>query len=228
MLQATSSNSNDCVVDMNVDVSPENMALQAPFNTTKVLQPSPNDLKFNQNLTYDGKRLILRTDFIPSANVKFAETQYGKRLLIPVSPWLRKQLNTIEEFITLNMTVPVEISKNWLARHAQDSIYKKIWDGNTLCISVSNWCHFYRQDQDYLTEIQPNELGDGSYSLCIAIPGIYFGHHNDNKLASLTMRVQHLLYKPEEDNVDAIIHAILEQEGGAAKQQVKRKRKNKV
>ena len=70
---------------MNATLSHDRMALQAPINTTKVLQPSPRDLKFNQNLTYEGKRLILRTDFIPSADVKFSQTQYGKRLLIPVS-----------------------------------------------------------------------------------------------------------------------------------------------
>ena len=227
MLQATSSNSKDCVVDMNATLSHDRMALQAPINTTKVLQPSPRDLKFNQNLTYEGKRLILRTDFIPSAKVKFSETQHGKRLLIPVSPWLRKQLATIEEFITSNMTVPVDIAHTWQARNEQDCVYKKIWEGDTLCISVSNWCHMYRQDEDYLTEIQPNELGDGSYSLCITIPGIYYGYHSDNKLASLTMRVQHLLYKPEVDNVDAIIDAILEQEAGA-KRHAKRKRKNKA
>ena len=212
---------------MNSTVSPDKLVLQEPYNNTKVLEPSLRDLKFNQNLTYNGKHLVLRTDFIPSADVKFSETQRGKRLLIPVSPWLRKQLDIIEEYVTSHMTIPVEIAHPWQPRHAQDSIYKKIWSGDTLCISVSNWCRFYRQDPDYLSEIRPNELGDGSYSLCIAIPGVYYGYHNDNKLASLTLRVQDFLYKPEADNIDAIIHDILVQEGGA-KHHAKRRRKTKA
>ena len=62
--------------------------------------------------------------------------------------------------------------------------------------------------------------------LCIVIPGVYFGRHNDNKVASLTIRVQHLLYKPKTDNVDAIIDAILEQEAGVKHAKRRRKQKN--
>ena len=79
--------------------------------------------------------------------------------------------------------------------------------------------------KDYLEEIQFNELGEGSYSLCIVIPGVYLGRHNDNKVASLTMRVQHLLYRPK-DNVDALIDAILEQEAGVKHAKRRRKQKN--
>lgn len=226
VLQASSSNAKDVVVDMSEDVANENMTMRAPYETTKVLQPTANDRKFNQDLCYNGKRLVLRTGFIASADIKISETQYGKRILIPVSSWLRKQLNAIEEYITLNMTVPSEISQTWQPRDARDTAYKKVWDGDTLYISISNWCQFLRQENDYLSEIQYDELGDGSYNVCISIPGVYFGHHANNKVASLTMRVQQLLFKPEPDNVDAIIDAILEREADV--KHVKRRRKAKA
>lgn len=226
VLQASSSNAKDVVVDMNEDVANENMTMRAPYETTKVLQPTANERKFNQDLCYNGKRLVLRTGFIASADIKISETQNGKRIMIPVSSWLRKQLNAIEEYITLNMTVPSEISQTWQPRDARDTAYKKVWDGDTLYISISNWCQFLRQENDYLSEIQYDELGDGSYNVCITIPGVYFGHHANNKVASLTMRVQQLLFKPEPDNVDAIIDAILEREADV--KHVKRRRKAKA
>ena len=225
MLQASSSNVKDVVIDMDGAVTPEKMTMRAPYETTKVLQPTVEDRKFNQDLRYDGKRLVLRTGFIASADIKISENQYGKRIMIPVSPWLRKQLDTIEEYVTLNMTVPTEIGQSWQPRDARDTAYRKVWDGDTLCISISNWCQFLRQDEDYMSEIQYDELGDGSYNVCITIPGVYFGRHGNNKVASLTMRVQQLLFKPEPDNVDAIIEAILEREAGV--KNVKRRRKAK-
>ena len=215
----------DVVIDMDGAVTPEKMTMRAPYETTKVLQPTVEDRKFNQDLRYDGKRLVLRTGFIASADIKISENQYGKRIMIPVSPWLRKQLDTIEEYVTLNMTVPTEIGQSWQPRDARDTAYRKVWDGDTLCISISNWCQFLRQDEDYMSEIQYDELGDGSYNVCITIPGVYFGRHGNNKVASLTMRVQQLLFKPEPDNVDAIIEAILEREAGV--KNVKRRRKAK-
>ena len=135
-------------------------------------------------------------------------------------------MDTIEEFITLNMTVPSEIAQTWQPRDARDTAYKKVWDGDTLCISISNWCQFLRQEDDYLSEIQYDALGDGTYNVCITIPGVYFGRHGNNKVASLTMRVQQLLFKPEPNNVDAIIDAILEREAGV--KHVKRRRKAKA
>ena len=226
LLQASSSNSKDVVIDMNEEVSLEKMSMRAPYETTKVLQPSANDRKFNQDLRYEGKRLVLRTGFIASADIKISENEYGKQIMIPVSPWLRKQLDTIEAYITLNMTVPSEIAQTWQPRDAHDIAYKKVWDGDTLYISISNWCQFYRQDDGYLSEVQYGELGDGSYSVCITIPGVYFGHHGNNKVASLTMRVQQLLFKPEPDNVDSIIDAILERDVGV--KHGKRRRKAKA
>ena len=226
LLQASSSNTKDVVINMNEEVIPENMTMRAPYETTKVLQPTANDRKFNQDLCYNGKRLVLRTGFIASTDIKISENQYGKRIMIPVSSWLRKQLDSIEEYITLNMTVPTEIAQSWQPRDARDTAYKKVWDGDTLCISISNWCQFLRQEDDYLSEIQYDELGDGSYNVCITIPGVYFGRHGNNKVASLTMRVQQLLFKPEPDNVDSIIDAILEREAGV--KHVKRRRKAKA
>ena len=85
ILQASTSNTKDVVIEMNEEVTPEKMGMTAPYETTKVLQPSANDRKFNQDLYYDGKRLVLRTGFIARADIRISENQYGKRILIPVS-----------------------------------------------------------------------------------------------------------------------------------------------
>ena len=209
-------------------ISGENLKLRAPHETTKVLQPSNGNRTFHQDLCYNGKRLVLRTASIPSSNIKFSENHSGKRILIPVSMWLRKQFNVIEEYAILNMTFPSDIGVAWQARDDNDTAYKKIWGGDTICLYISNWCKFYRQDSNSMTEIQPHELGNGNYVLDISIPGVYFGHHRDNKLASLTMRVQQIAYIPESD-VDKKIEYIHSQEEVEVKHdKCKRKRRMEV
>lgn len=220
--------SNPTVIPVDGTLTPEDLELKPAYEITKVLNPTPLQRKFKQDLKYRGTALVLRTGAIPSDMMKVGENQFGKFVAIPVSAWLRRQLDVIEEFITLNMIVPPVLGQGWMARDAKDTPYKKIWDGETMFISLSNWCTFMRQDADYLSEISPNELGDGDYDVAINASGVYYGLHKDNKLASLTMRVDSLLFKPKMDQFDDIIEKILDEEsGGTAAKNVKRRRKTK-
>ena len=206
---------------MEESVVANKMNLEEPHEVTKVM--SPTDRRFKQILKYDGRRLLLNTGPIPSSNIKFCSNDYGKCVLIPISPWLRQQLNTIEDYITTHIQIPSCFS--WQPRDDNDSPYKKIWNGESVYIAMSNWCKYFRQDTDYLTEIQPSELGDGHYEACITIEGVYLGPHKDNKLASITMRVQQLLFKPAVDDIDTIIEDLLRDDGP---KNAKRRRKKKA
>ena len=199
--------------------------MNPPYEVTKVVNPTPEDCKFKQDLLYRGNRLILKATFLK--DVKVQGNQFGNYLVLPENPWLREQLDIIEEFIILNMSAPSLLFDSWKPRDEKDTSYKKIWAGNTLFIPLSHWCTFLRQDDDYLTEIQPNEIDNGMFEVAISIAGVFFGRHKDNKLASITMRVQSVLYKPEMDKLDAIIESAIKQEGGGKLKHVKRRRKTK-
>ena len=211
------------VIDIEEPVVQDRMTLEEPHEITKVMSPSASERRFKQILKYDGRRLVLRTDLIPSDKIKFCDNSYGKYLSIPVSPQLRQQLNTIEDFITTNVHIPGCLP--WQARDNKDSPYKKITDGESVYITLSNWCKFFRQDPDYLHEIQPNELGDGEYQVCITVEGVYLGLHKDNKLISITMRIQQLLFKPSLPDIQIILDDILKTEG--EQHNAKRRRKKK-
>jgi hypothetical protein len=142
--------------------------------------------------------------------VKIGENRFGKYLCIPVDSWLRSQFNTIEEFATLNMNIPAPLGQEWRPRNDQDTPYGSLWAGPKMAISFSNWCQFLRQDAEYLTEINQCELGDGTFDVAISVSGIFYGSHQDNKVVSLTLFIQSLLYKPKQDSVDTIIDEILQ------------------
>lgn len=215
--------SKDVIINMEGSVESDNLKLQDVQEITKVLQQG--NQRFKQPLTYDGKRLLLTTGAIPSSEIKLSANDYGKCALIPVSPWLRQQLDTIEDYVIGNIAIPPCLLP-WSARDQNDSPYKKIWEGKSLYLPLSNWAKFLRQDADHLTDIQPGELGDGTYEMCISIEGVYFGYHKDNKLASITMRIQQILFNPLVSNIDAIIDDILRDEGGVKNAKRRRKKKD--
>ena len=226
MFYFQSSTSQETVINMEDALTTEAMNLQPSYEITKVLNPSPEERKFKQELFYRNNRLVLRTEPIPSEKFKVVENQYGTYVSLPVSSWLRQQFDTIEEYVTLNMIIHPVLADGWKARDEKDTPYKRIWDGDNVFIPLSNWCSYLRQDEDYLSEIKKNEMGEGTYEVAISVSGIFFGQHKDNKLASLTMRIQSILFKPKMDKIDIIIDDIL-REGGGALKHAKRKRKTK-
>ena len=194
----------------------------------KVPNPSPSDRTFKQNLRYLGNRLGIRTGPIPMEAVKLGESTYGKYVSIPVSPWLRQQFTAIENFVLENLSIPPPLSDSWKAKYKGDSPYKKICDGNRVIVSLSNWCSYFKQEDDYLEEITADELGDGTLDIVISIDGIYFGQLKDGKLVTLTMRIPSILYKAKTTKMDNILNTILEVGGGALKHANKRRSKTKV
>ena len=205
------------------DVVPSSLTLCPPFETTKVVNPTDAQRCYKQDLRYDGRRLVLRTGPIDIASVVEPANAFGSCMKIPVSPWLRRQLDIVEEYVTSTISLPPTMV--WQARDDKDTPYKKIWDGQSLIIGVSNWCKYFQQE-DYLKEITRSDIGAGTVDICITMCGVYFGPHKENKLASITMRIQHVLYKPSLPDLDTIIDDIISAESDG-KKHVKRRRKTK-
>ena len=181
--------------------------------TTKVHNPTPLQRKFKQVLRYDDHGVVLQTGMLPSTDVKIMHNQYGDYILIPVSPYIRHQLDIIEEYVTLNMDIPTPLAQEWKARDDKDTPYRKIWDGNHICLPVSHWCTYYKKDGDHSIPIRCDELGEGTWDILFKVNGLYYGRHKDNKIASLSMHMESILYIPKPPNVDDIIDQILNSSG---------------
>lgn len=234
--QASQNNPDHTVVNMEGSLNLEDLTLEPMREMIKVrdipgghtaVDPSTQlDRKFKQGLRYDGKRLVLKTGPV-LRKLNVSKNQYGKYVMISLSPWLRQQLNTIEEFVIQNISIPSPLSKNWKAQDANDTPYKRVWDGHCLCVPLSNWCSYFRQDENFLSEIEENQLGHGIYEINIEVIGVYFGSHKGNKLASLSIQVQSMLFKPKDGKGERTIERDYYEEGEAPPKNVKRRRKAK-
>ena len=150
---------------------------------------------------------------LPSTDVKMMHNQYGDYILIPVSPFIRKQLDIIEEYVTLNMDIPTPLAQGWKPRDDKDTPYRKIWDGNQICLPISHWCTYYKKEGDQSTFIRCDELGEGTWDILFKVNGLYYGQHKDNKIVSLSMHMDSILYSPKQDNANDIIDQILVENG---------------
>ena len=204
----------------------DNLSLGPTYCTTKVKAPRFKDLRYKQDLKYEHRRLVLNTGPIPCTELTIADNSFGKYMKLPVSKWLRKQFDTVEEYVTLNISLPQLLK--WQARDEKDTPYKAIWDGDSIMISVSKWCKVLQSEKGELTEIDASQIANGTCEVFIPVEGIYFGPHKDNKLASISLRVQQIIYKPLIDSVDAIIEDILATDGGATFHHAKRRCKRKI
>ena len=217
--------SKDVVINMEGALEEEKLSLGPQVESTKVLNPTNDYRSYTQQILYDGRPLVIRTEPISSAMIKLDENKYGKFAIIPVSQWLRQQFNTIEQFLLTNVRIPDTLGERWRGRNEDDSPYKKIWTGNTIYFPVSNWCKYYKQETDYLSEIVPTDIGEGTLELCIKVANVFLAQLKDNKLAAVTMRIEDMLYKPSLPDIQIILDDILKTEG--EQQNAKRRRKKK-
>ena len=193
------------------------LLLRPVEETTQVHNPTPLQLKFRQGIRYFDHAIALETGMIPSTDVSVKRNQYGDYVIIPVAPYIRRQLDIIEEFVTLNMDIPTPLDEVWRARDDKDTPYKKIWEGERLSLPLSHWCSYYRKDGEQITPIRCEELAEGTWNIRFTISGLYYGHHKDNKLASIAMHTQSILYIPKQPDVNNIIDQILNESGGKHK-----------
>ena len=205
----------------------DGLHLQPVYEVTKVQNPTPEQRKFRQDIRYYGAPLVIRTAPIPSNLISICENSYGKYVSLPVDAWLRKQLSTLDDFITTNLNIPPVLADGWKAVKETDAPYKVIWQGDRLFISLSHWCSCLKQEQEYLNEMNFSDIGDGTLNIAISILGVYYGIHKENKLASVSMFVQSMLYTPAVKDFDVILDSILDANATDSKKPVKNVRRKR-
>ena len=227
------SNAQDGMQTTQPSIRPDFLSLKSVEDKTKVPNPSPLQHSFKQPLRYCDRPLVFETGLLSSADVQLMKNPYGEFAVIPMSAFLREQLNIIEEFVTVHMDIPTILSIGWKARNDQDSIYKKLWEGDRLAIPLSHWCGYFKQVGNQTIPIQRTDLAEGLWNVTFSVSGLYYGYHKDNKLVSLSLHTKSILYKPNQTNVDVILEQILNECGGnptasaAVEKHVTNKRKRK-
>ena len=213
-------------------IQPNLLSLNPTEEIIKVSNPNPVQRKFKQAIRYFGHRIQLMTGPLPSSEVQILKNHYGEFVIIPVNSYLRRQHDTIEEFAMLYMDIPPSLSEEWKARDDKDTPYKKIWDGDRLYLSVSNWCSYYKQDGSQINPIKREELGEGTWDVGFIVSGLYYGYHKDNKIASISMYAQSIQYIPKSLDSNTILEEILNEVGAKSKPEknvtIKRKRKKET
>ena len=202
--------------------------LQPIYEVTKVLNASRNQRKFKQDLRYQGLPLTLQTAPIPTDQIQIHENDFGKYICLPVDSWLRKQLDAIEEFAITNLSIPAVLSDEWKADNDTDTPYKALSKAGHIYIPVSKWCSCKQQDVKCTSHnISISDIKEGLVNVHISVLGLYYACHKDNKLASLSMFVQSLIYIPKMIEIDAIVNELLKEDGSNEKvaKNVRRKRK---
>ena len=216
------------ILTENIDAS--KLELHPVQDTSKVQNPKLTELRFKQPLLYNGGKLVLSTQPFHTKELIVRPYNMDKSILVPVNRWLRKQLDIIEEFVTLSVDLPAPFKESWKASTEKDTPYKKIWDGPNMFIPVSRWCKYYQYSPDSALSYRAidNAVGEGMYTITFEVPELYIGHHANNKLISVTLRIVEVIIQPILSNIDKVIEAVLSTEGCDEQEESgKRKRRNK-
>ena len=172
-------------------VNEANLSLSSPTKYEVTNQPP----HLRQYISYQGNKLQLR---IPEFKLDaLKRKEYGGlfSVLIPTEPWLRTQLDVIEKFVQEN----VNFTKNLIGAQTSAIVYKPLWKGDSMYVSLSTWCNVMQENPatDTVTSVPLENLGQGTYSITIEVPYIYIGPHKRGEDCSLLLRVVQIVYKPD-------------------------------
>lgn len=167
-----------------------------------------------QYLSYKNSRLQLLVSNIHSDSVKFVKNQYGKAVRIPVDPWLRQQLDTVEYFVQQNVNLTC------LNPPPKIISYKRLWRGNDMFVNQAPWCNVLKQVQPNTFEVVDREtdLGPGHYQLSLELAYVYIGLHKNGENCSLSMSLVQAIFHPEPTTSVPINVSVAEKKGRVRKE----------
>ena len=150
---------------------------------------------YRQSISYQGVNLQLMV-----SNVIMDELprkDFGKcvSFRLPITEWLRKQLDIIEEFVGENVdlaSLPESVAN-------KTYVYKPLWRGPQMYVTVSPHCTFHCVD-NATGELQSSSLsnmcGKGTYTFTLSVPHIYIGPHKKGEDYSLSLEIVQMIFYP--------------------------------
>lgn len=140
--------------------------------------------------------MLLTPNFISNAlQMRNDEKRDTVSISVPISPWLRSQLDRVERFVQDNVNIPSKC-----VPESGSLMYRALWPHESMFISVSRWCNIFVRDAQTGTfknvNINNGNFGHGTYSVTIEIPYVYIGAHKHGEVYSLTLRAVQIVYEP--------------------------------
>ena len=161
---------------------------------------------FRQFVRYNNAKFLIVTPPFEAdqLTLRMNDNETDIAALVPIDPWLRKQLNLLEKFVQQNVTIPSPQA----CMPISSLLYKPLWPHSQMCISLSRWCNVFQMNVATgcyeAVDIHQVKFGHGKYSVTIEVPYIYIGPHKNGETFSLTMRVVQIVYEPAIESVMTI------------------------
>ena len=153
---------------------------------------------FKVPLRLNGKPLKIQTPEVYDAGVRTLPGR-GHTVQIAVTKELREVLNELESRVK-ELIPPNEI-------------YKPLYPGSEMCLSLSHFARFYYYDENFIRSVMPvgtplTKFGDGHYVFELHAPHLYFGMHKNGETCSINLNVAAINWKPtvrtERDSIEAL------------------------
>ena len=158
---------------------------------------------YRQFITCNGQKLVIQTPDFEEDRLYSRSKNDLRSLNIPVSAWVREQLNLLEKFVEENVTIPEDVKKA-----LGEPKYKELWDRERMYIGASNWCKYYRCEGNSFDAkpVSPDSwFGHGTYKFYIEVPYVYIGPHKNGSSFSLTLRIVEVIHKPSPLNSGEVV-----------------------
>ena len=167
-----------------------------------------------QYLNYNNSRLQLLLTNIHSDTVKFVNNQYGKAVKLPVDPWLRQQLDTVEHFVRQNVNL------SCMDPPPKILSYKPIWRGNEIYVKQAPWCNVLQEVAANSFEILDlaTNFGPGHFQLSLELPYVFIGQHKNGENCSLSMSLVQAIFHREPTSSAPITVPAAEKKGRIRKE----------
>ena len=154
-------------------------------------------IHYRQSISYQDGALRLMVVDVTVDDLPRRDFDKSVSFSIPVTLWLRRQFNIIEQFVKDN----VDLASLPSCSSNKDFVYKPLWHGHSMYVSVSPACTFHRFNSPP-GELQPVDMslihGRGKYSFTIALPYIYIGPHKKGEDYSLSLELVQVIFTPIE------------------------------
>lgn len=164
-------------------------------NDIRFEAPVAHELSHNQhayylqNIKFQGKDLLLTTDWFDSTGVK-ESFEWKKEIQTSLSPDVVNLIRKIEDFaINGGLVLPKEFE----SQLGNADIFKRLPANGPLHVRVHHNAQFF--DQNCVLK-KAQDMGFGKYRAIIHVKAIYIGH-TTSKVAQLQLRVMQLQHIPQ-------------------------------
>ena len=139
--------------------------------------------RYYQPIRYHGQTLRLQTPAVFMSSLIYDTYTSGQAVLVKTSPWLRQQLDILDDFVRETVVIPEALKPE------TRQPYKPIQQGKSIYLILDEACT--------MTTESGVPTGKGFYSFAIEFTHVYFGFHYHGYQCSVNYCIKHIHFKPE-------------------------------